>query len=301
MSTEVKIRAMDDVLPTALITRMKNDEKAMMAAATLVFNLTLETIHYVGNKLPKRLDAYPGDLNCQGRVTLLPELVEKKEVCQELRGLAEKIKVKMQVLKDRRREQNCSCSEFYEKEIATLEVSSDVRYLMDCRLLTITRATQYVKPNGMIMSMTDHGRLSVLSPKFHEIENRTLGNNFREQITQNVSTRISAETMVRLQDLSRRRKIPEQLQRMISQVVVFKPENYPPKTFGCSCFTLQLALLELLEKKISLAIKTIVTKGEEPRLIFFKAQENDFEFQELNEARQLPKTVFVAICLAVVP
>jgi hypothetical protein len=294
MCTQVKIRAVDAVLPSELIRQAQANEKTMMAAAILVVNLIGETISFVEQKQPKGLDAYPGDRICQGRVIILPELFEKPEVCQELQLLAEKIKAQQQVLKKRKQLQNCSPAEFFEKEIASLEISNDVHYLMDCRLLMVTRATHYIEPSGIVQSRADHGNLSKLSPDIDRVER--FGSNFREQITQNACMRVSAQTMARLQETSRRMKIPELLQRMVGEVVVYKPENFPPKSFGCQFFTMQLALTHLLERKMALAIRKIVPSDKPHSFIFFKAAEKDFELNE-----QLPKTSYVAIFHAVVP
>lgn len=299
MCTQVKIRAVDAVLPLELIRQTQANEKSMMAVAALVVNLIGEMISFVEQKQPKGLDAYPGDRICQGRVIILPELFEKPEVCQELKLLAEKIKVKLQALKERKRMQNCSPAEFFEKEIAPLEISKDAHYLLDCRLLMVTRATQYTESSGIVQSRADHGNLSKLSPDIDRVER--LGSNFREQITQNACTRVSAQTMVRLQEYSHRMKIPALLQRMVDQVVVYKPENFPPKSFGCQFFTMQLALYHLLERKTALAIRKIVPSGKPHGFIFFKATEKDFELQDLNKAEHLPKTSYAAIFHAVVP
>jgi hypothetical protein len=299
MCTQIKVRAIDALLPPELIKYIEDDEKTMMAAATLVVNLMQETIQYVEKKIPKGLDAFPGDRLCQGRLIILPELFEKPEVCQEMKQLAEMIKAKLQILIERRKNQNCSCSSFFEKEIATLEISEDVRYLMDCRLLMITRATKLVEPSGVIHTMTDHGNLTKLSPKIQLIERKP--SRFRELITLNACMRVSAESMVRLQDYSRGMNVPPLLQRMIGQVVVLKPDGYPPRTFGCQFFTVHLALCRLLEQKTPVAIRTIVPAGKLHSCIFFKPKENAFEFQSLDEARQLPKSSYVAIFHAVVP
>ncbi len=271
MCTQVKIRALDAVLPPDLIKQTEMNKKTMKAAATFVVNLIDETICHAANKLPHGLDAFPGDRLCQARLMILPELFEKPEVCKELQELSEKIKVGLG------------------KEIATLEISPDVNYLMNCRLLKITRTVKSIEPSGILLSKTDHRQLASLS---NELTGKAC-----EKITQHACTRISKETMERLQEYGRRMRVTELHQRMLDHVVVFSPPNFPPRSFGCQFFTVHLALHCLSQRKNPLAIKTIVPEGPS-RLIFFKAQENDFEFQE---APQLEKTSYVAIFQAVVP
>ncbi len=268
MCTQVKIRAIDAVLPPELIKQTEKNEKVMMAAAAFVINLIKETIQYF--EKPKEFDAFPGDRICHGRVVILPELFENPDVCQELKDLAEKIK------------QSQVC-------LSSLEISKDVHYLMDCRILMITRAVKSIEPSGIRLAKTEHRQLTSLS--------KNLSGQNCDKITQNTCTRVSKETMERLQEYGRRMQVSELHQRMLDQVVVFNPPNLLPKTFGCGFFTVHLALHCLLQRKTPLAIKTTVPEGPSS-LIFFKAQENDFELQE---APQLEKTSYMAILQAVVP
>ena len=289
MCTQVKIRVIDAVLPPEFIKQTEKNEKVMMAAATFVVNLIKETLQYVGNKQPKGFDAFPGDRLCQGRVVILSELFEKPDVCKELENLAERIKVKVEILKERSQKQNCSCSSFFENELASLAISKDVHYLMDCRILMITRAVKSIEPNGIRLAKTEHRQLTSLS--------KEISGTVCDKITQNACTRVSKETMERLQEYGRRMNASELHQRMLDQVVVFNPPNLLPKTFGCGFFTVHLALHCLLQRKTPLAIKTTVPEGPS-HLIFFKAQENDFEFQDPG---LFAKTSYVAILQAVVP
>jgi hypothetical protein len=269
MCTQVKIRAFNAVLPPELIKQTKNNEKTKIAAEEFVVSLIKETIRYVAKKEPKGLDAFPGDRLCQGRVTILPELFENPAVCKELEDLAIKIEAK--------------------NEIALLEISKDVHYLMDCRILMITRAVASTEPSGISRAKTEHRQLASLSKGF--------SNHIFEKIAFDTCSRISKETMERLQDLGRRMKVPELHQRMLDTVVVFNLPKMPPRTFGCGFFTVHLALHCLLARKTPLAIKTTVPQGPS-HLLFFEAKENDFEFQE---APQFEKTSYVTIVQAVVP
>jgi hypothetical protein len=289
----VKIRAVDALLPSTLIDLAKTDEKAMRVTATLVLNLFNQLIRLVRDDKIQPLDAFPGDRYCQGRVVIVPELVDKSDVREELKELEVKVSAALEALRKREGthqpsssglfesaaleafrkrggQHTSSCSDFFEKEIAALTISSDVRYLMDCRLLMITRQLQPPEPSGRRISKSEPANLTKLSKKFQDIvENKQPGKNFLEQITQNASTRISAETVERMQEYSRKMKIPPLLRDMIEEFVIFKPDGYPPKSFGCQLFTLQLALCHLLEKKTPIAIKTIVPKGDR-QLIFLK-------------------------------
>ncbi len=265
MCTQVKIRAFDAVLPPEFIKQTEKNEKAMKAAKMFVINLIKETSQYVENKQPKGLDAFPADRLCQGRVTILPELIENPEVCRELKELV------------------------HSQEMTTLEVSKEVHYLMDCRILTITKAIKEILPNGIRMSKTEHRQLTSLS--------KDLSGLVCDKITQNACMRISKETIERLQEYGRRMQVSSLHQRMLDYTVVFNLPNYLPKTFGCGFFTAQLALLCSLQRKTLVAIRTIVVEGPS-HLLFFRGHETDFEFQEPG---QLEKTGYVAVFQAVVP
>lgn len=269
MCTELKIRAFNAVLPPEFIRQTEINEKAMMAAKTFIMNLIKQTSQYVVNKQPKELDAFPADRLCQGRVINLPELFENPEICNELTDLAVKIDAK--------------------EPIALLEVSKNVHYLMDCRILTITKAIKEILPNGIRMSKTEHRQLTSLSPD--------LSGQVCDKITQHACSRISKETIERLQEYGRRMQVSNLHQRMLDYTVVFNLPNYLPKTFGCGFFTAHLALLCSLQKKTPVAIRTIVPEGLS-HLLCFRAHETDFEFQE---PVQLEKTGYVAVFQAVVP
>lgn len=269
MCTQVKIRAFNAVLPLELIKQTETNKKTKIAAEEFIVNLIKETIQYVTSKKPKELDAFPGDRLCQGRVTILPELFENPEICKELENLAEKIEAK--------------------EPIALLDVSRDVQYLMECRLLMITRAVASIEPSGISRAKTEHRQLASLS--------KGLSNHIFEKIAFDTCSRISKETMERLQDYGRRMNVPELYQRMLDTVVVFNLPKMPPRTFGCGFFTVHLALHCLLARKTPLAIKTTVSEGPS-HLIFFEAKENDFECQDQG---QFAKTSYVTIFQAVVP
>jgi hypothetical protein len=160
---------------------------------------------------------------------------------------------------------------------------------MDCKILTITKAIKEILPNGIRMSKTDHRQLTSLS--------QDLSGQVCDKITQNACMRISKETIERLQEYGRRMQVSSLHQRMLDYTVVFNLPNFLPKTFGCGFFTAQLALHCLLQRKMLVAIRTIVAEGPS-HLLFFRAHETDFEFQELD---QLEKTGYVAVFQAVVP
>ncbi len=302
MCTQVKMRATTAILPPELIGQIERpkfnedtNEKIMMAVATLVVNLIRETILYIREKQPKRFDAYPGDRICQARLIVLPQLFENPEVSNELNQLMERITLLLQALKERRRSKSCPPAEFFNK-ITALEISNNAHYLLDCRLLMVTRATQRVESNGVVQSRADCGQLTALSPDIYIVDSK-LNANFREQITNNACMRISAQSMVYLQERGRQMKVSPLLQRMVDLVLVFQPKKeYPPKTFGCQFFTMQLALQHLLQSKTLIAIKTIVPKDKVPSFIFFRAGEKDFE-----QEKEIVKTPYLAIFHAVVP
>lgn len=299
MCTQLQRKVVDALLPLQLIEQirtLKDHEKMMMAVATLVVNLMDQMMNYIQTRQPKRFDAFPGDRICQARLIALPDLFDKPGVCLELKQLKEQVTARLEALRQRKRSQDCSSAVFFEKQIASLEISRDVLYLLDCRLLMVTRATQKVDPNGIVFSRADYGNLSTLSPTIDLIDNK-LGQNFREQIMNNACSRVSAESMIRLQEYGRKMKIPPLLQKMCDVVRVYQSDiKYPAKTFGCQFFTMQLALYHLLDRKAPVAIKTIVPKDNVPRFIFFKAGETDFQLHP----ETILKPSFIAIFHAVV-
>jgi hypothetical protein len=302
MCIKLQHRVADTLLPVQLIEQirtLKGLEKMMMAVATLIVNLTDQMMTYIDARQPKGFDAFPGDRICQARLIVLPDLMDNAETGLELKLLKEKITARLEALKQRKRSQDCSSAVFFEKQIASLEISRDVLYLLDCRLLMVTRATQKVDPNGIVFSRADYGNLSMLSPTIELIDNKMTGQNFREQIMNNACSRVSAESMARLQEYGRRMKIPPLLQKMCDVVRVHQPDiKYPAKTFGCQFFTMQLALCNLLDRKAFVAIKTIVHKDLAPRFIFFKAGATDFQLHL--ETNSISKSSLIAIFHAVV-
>ncbi|HEX2578977.1 MAG TPA: hypothetical protein VHK67_01055 [Rhabdochlamydiaceae bacterium] len=267
MCTKVKIRAFNAILPAELIQRTATDKKTLMGAATFVANLIEDTNRTMQDRLLKGFDAFPGDRLCHARVMILSDLFDKPDVCTELQALIKNTQA----------------------EMVNLEISSDVSYLISCRLLKITRAVKSIEPSGIVLAKTDHKQLATLS--------KELSGMVLDKITRYACTKMSKETMERLQEYGRRMQVAPPYQRMLDHVVVATYGGFAPRTFGCQFFTVKLAMMHLLEKSRLLTIKTIVPEGPS-QLFFFMPQKTDFVFEK---APQLEKTAFVTIFQAVVP
>lgn len=295
----ISVGFLERLLPGQLLARCEQEEKCMQGVSYFVLNLLRDTIKMVENNTPKALDAYPGDGNCQSRLAILPELFENRQVLEEMSALKKICTTQLQLLAERRKKPITPVRDFFNCGIGSLSISADIQFLMDCRLLNITRVPHSSDASGVIYLKTDHGKLSSLFKYVPQVEGKE--GNFRREITLNACSRLSSETMSRLQQICRRKAVSELVQRMIDHVIAIPYDQFPPKIFGCQFFTVKVAFYQLLDKKIPIIVQTIVPKGQQNESIFFLPQEEDFVFQDRDAIHGLQPSHFVAIFKGVVP
>jgi hypothetical protein len=183
---------------------------------------------------------------------------------------------------------------FFEKHIASIEVSPEMIYLLECRLLTATKVKDHVEPTGVIVTKLDYGMMKTLSSNINFIQRE-----LREQIISEAAVRMSEKSIVLLQEEGKMRPISPLLEQMLMTVRQNKPKApYKPKSFGCILYEMQMILTILKEQQALIAIKTVVPKGK-PQMLFLRPPASGEEFR-LVDITPIPKTELVVVFEGVV-
>lgn len=301
MSTHVVMRAVDAIVPLQLLQQIQEQpltpkaqeslEKLMATTAGCVVKLIQGAIRSLNQHKIKELDANPGDGGCQLRAMILRILTIDPEIGQELERLQPLLKNILAGL--RLRHQNKGflgpMTVVFEKEVsAPLQLSRKLLYLVDCRLLTLTKVKDHVEPNGVIVTRTCISRLSQLHSGMDSIDKE-----LREQFIAGAATRVSKESLQFLQEMSAGLSLSSLTCKMIQQVRLSKPyKNLPPKSFGCLFYEMQVILRHLKQHKAPIAIKTIVLEGK-PSYFFLQSLAEGEEFTVVEQSLPLEARIVV--------
>lgn len=303
------MKVTDTLLPPALIKSLQapeedesrgDHEKRMVAVATLIVNLMKQTVFHIQKHQIRALDANPGDLGCQKRALHLRKILKLPAVLEEIRNIDTSIKV-LDVLLQKRRVNNGRLRVnddptrlFFEKQIASIAVSPEMMYLLECRLLTATKIKDHVEPTGVIVTKLDYGKMTTLSSNINCIQKE-----LRAQIISDAAVRMSEKSIMLLQEEGKMRSISPLHEQMLMTVRQNKPiEPYKPKSFGCILYEMQLMMTILREQMALIAIKTVVLKGK-PQMLFLKPPAPGEEFR-LVDITPIPQTELVVVFEGVV-
>jgi hypothetical protein len=276
-------------------------DKQMTTTATLVVNLILDLAKQVRQNRLKELDCNAADAGCQMRATVIPGLLSSSAVIEELTRLetvAKEISAVLQI----RRSLKCSYIQlllenptagFFEKHILQrLHFSKEVCYLLDCRMLKVTRVVDHIEPNGIVVTKTSVEELSKLSKNI-----QVLSIDFRNQLVQNAAARISEVSLSFMRGIATRLNMPPLVQRMIQQVRQNKTNgNFVPKSFGCLFYEIQIMLTHLRQQQALIAIKSIVKEGKACHF-FLRPQSpgTEFSFVDEKEVQLLPPSNILVV------
>jgi hypothetical protein len=183
---------------------------------------------------------------------------------------------------------------FFEKQIAPLNVSPEMMFLLECRLLTVTKAKDRVELTGVIVTKLDYGMLKNLSSNINLIKW-----GLREKIVSDAAVRMSEKSIALLQAEGKMRTIPPLLEQMLMTVRQNKPvPPYKPKSFGCIFYEMQMIMTILREQQALVAVKTVELKGK-PQMLYLKppAPGEDFRIANITAT---PKTELVVVFEGVV-
>ncbi len=279
MSTRIEMRGVQTLLPRSLIDHIREAkpetepalqalDKQMTTAATLVIKLILNLIKQVQQNKLRELDCNPGDAGCQMRATIIPFLLTSTTVLEELSQLEITAKEISFVLQKRRSglsnymqlKFNDPTAQFFEKHlIERLRLSKEVCYLLDCRMLKVTKVIDHIEPNGVIVTKTSIDQLSKLC------DVNGLPHEYRNQLVQKAAARISEDSLSYMREIASRLNMSALVQRVLQVVRQNKPGgNIVPKSFGCLFHEMQVMLTHLCEEEALIAIKAVVKEGKSP-------------------------------------
>ncbi len=271
------IRVADALLPSPLLIHIlaekpitreaeASQEVQMVAVATLIVKLILDTHHSIQRKQYKDLDANPGDGGCQLRTFGLRALILEGSVQEEIERLVPLLKEISRLLQLRKSgKKECPTSLFFSNHFQALNVSEKLLFVLDCRLLTVTKVKDHVQPNGIIMTKTCISGLSRLSKQIEH-----LGKEFRQMVLAQAAARLSRNSLEFLQRESEKLQLPLLTRKMILLSKQSQPyKDLPSKTFGFLFYEIQTILESLQNQRALIAIKSVVKEGK-PHHLFLR-------------------------------
>jgi hypothetical protein len=294
MSTPICMRVANAIMPAQLLKQIQEGhslERNMTATARLLVNLVRNTIICLKQHKIRALDANPADRQCQLRAIILRSLTADQEMMQEALALEKVANTAAKQLHARhqtkRRVHREPVEIFFENNIsAKLQVSRKMLYLLDCRLMTLTKIKDHVEDNGIVVTKTSISPLSKLAKKGIE----DIAKEQRGLMLGIAAARLSATSIQLYQELCSQLTVSPVMSRMMLQVRQGKTyRDHPPKSFGCQFYEVQAVLMHLKQQKAIIAIKTVVTEGNPCHLMFQSTNEHEeFTFLKKETTKGLP-------------
>jgi hypothetical protein len=251
----------------------KQEEAELSAIARLIIQASQNAIKAFGEKNYKAFDANAGDSACQCRGL---ELLRQTscDLSEQMTALSENLKtlrhdfaVRSGSIHEKGR---CTIQEFFKSKLASLTISSDIKFLIQAYLLTFTKVPDKHLPSGVIVTKTDEGRLLSLSHHLRLLKSCDL-----KQITDYVkaqlseaSVRATYQTAMSLSQIESVQK--SHLVRCLSDEATIKLQSEKsiyPKTLGCLFYEVKTLLLYCREHKLSIVLKTVSPETEERHLL----------------------------------
>lgn len=228
-----------------------NSDKNAMGICQLIARCALEAIDLLekGNLL--QLDAHAGNYGCEAHSFRLLHLARSRELKLECAALRPKC------------EEILAAKEFYESTVSKLTVSPEMGYLLQARVLTITK--KMCVSEGYETEKTVPARLRALASTLNKHCLAEIVSFTQEALSRNSIAFLGAEA-------PRCTSVEGDEKRLISRM--FEPANLVLysgrkeelrlKTFSCSFFTVKAVLLHLKESGTPVIVKPLNKVGEAP-------------------------------------
>lgn len=309
------------ILPHSEIKELKKESEVIPLIQLLV-KVTLEAVTFYENGEYWQLDALVGNYGCEVHafnILAFAHSEELKEECKTMPSLCQKITQCILTRKLLKNHEKCDLYQFYEELQGISIISQKMKYLVQSRLLTITKKVLYD------------------AKKFDSREYEgfiTVSNNLRKGIKLAVQDTVLNEIVSIAQSnmsLSSIHFMRVELDKLIiangeegSLVkMMTQPENlctYTPamtplqaygkakknkgtKTFSCCYYNTKAVLMLLAELKAPLIIKKMTKEGEAVQYFAFKPCGGLWQFEEMSHAEidsYLPGAP-VIVCVAYLP
>jgi hypothetical protein len=244
-------------------------------------------------------DANPGDRACQLQAIKLRVLFLSTAIREELAPFKAQIAdLKGKVQKRASLNSNLKAAdlpraEFFKTHVASIEVTEGLAYLLRCRMLKITRVTNKVLENGIIITKTDVNQLMKVE--------RALSFDHGEAIASHVAADLSGHSIRVIQGIAQELSLPDPEKASIQQMLAVTRQNeapigIPAKSFSCLFFQMKALLSHLKEERATLMIKSIVKEGA-PESFFLRFEGGEFVVSKQKPALETPLVVFHAVIL----
>lgn len=237
-----------------------NSEKNGKGICQLIAACALEAIDMLEKGNLIQLDAHAGNYGCEAHSFRLLHLARSKELrleCTTLRIQCESI---LAAIKN----PHLQFKELFDSHIARLTVTPEMGYLMQARLLTITKK-MCVGSDGYETEKTVPARLRTLAS--------TVNKHCLSEIVSFAQESLSRSSIQFLgEQVSRYASVGGEEKRIVCRMfeqpnlVLYSGRKEDPrlKTFSCAFFTVKAVLLHIKEAKTAVVIKPLNRAGEEP-------------------------------------
>ncbi|MCC5832767.1 MAG: hypothetical protein JJU12_06975 [Chlamydiales bacterium] len=228
-------------------------EQQMCAVALLIAETVLGTLKALDQKNYKAFDANPADGACQSQALELRRVValdlseESRQLEKGVRDLKRRVQARKSNSKERK---NSSPEAFFSTHVESIAISKEMEYLLHCFLLTVTRVAYKRLENGVILTQTDPGRLTILSKKLSNVK----------VIASEAQARLSMLNMEAIRRHAQAELAIEMLSKENTHIYTPDP-RYPPKAYGSLFYSVQTVLHRLREERALIALKSIVKEG----------------------------------------
>lgn len=279
----------------------------MHAVSLLVANLIIKTVAALRSDHFQALDANPGDMGCQNRALALRRLYKmglpSSEELQHLEEIAHRIKQSVQNRKGGAKHPDHRPPDvFFQNELQTLRVSKEMEYALHC-FLSKTLVQKYeILEDGRSREKSNVSQLSSLSPQI----GNTLESSLKTGILENNQTKLSYLSLEAVRrEAEEISSLPLEEKELLETML--SPDHthlytsniaYAPKMFGCHFYEVKTLLYRLREEGGVVCFKSIVPKGQEPFLLFFRSPGSGEDFIPIAEEEILasePVVVFGAV------
>jgi len=300
LSTQLNLSS--DITKTPLVSflfsqetqKLFEKEKSMIVLAQLVNNVIIEAEKSFSKGTLKDFDANPGDAGCQLRGLELRTLLSSsfiEEEFKELKQTAQKLKKLLQTRNPKKE----AALEFFNRNVISINVSKEMAFLLECRLLQQLKIPNFQDENGIIFTKTEISRLSMFSKGISIIDNRV-----RNQCVDELKAKVSQESVSFIQKEASKissfvDEEKEFLEKMLSDEMIVKSDcgSMAERSFSCAFFNMKAVLQRLKEEQVPIAFKSIVKKGEEPFLFFMRSPSCGDEFTIIPDESLDPKEIIV--------
>lgn len=268
---------------TAISSQTLND-RGKLVVIELITNIAKRSLEALATGELFKLDPNPGDLGCQIRAIAICKIVQDQEFLAEATSLTPIIKRLGEIVLGLRRTEFKAQQPAFRNEVdqllfvdqkGTIPCSKAMEFVLLSGFLNALRNPFRTLENGIIMSQTETSKLN----QFSKNVSRDLPKPLRDDFVNLAQSRLTFLSMEQIREIAGQVQLMDPqnkalMTRMLSveNTMITQPKgSFPAKALGCQFFLTETTIQTLREQQGLAAIKTIVPKGEENTISFFRS------------------------------